>query len=178
MLPTPTREDLTVKPTRLLLSLALLCATTPLLAAEKKALGWVEEGLIQPDNIAVKMKLDTGARTSSLHAEDIERFDKDGDKWVRFKVELKDSDSGKQVSNTFERKIERSVKVRGAGGADRRPVVEMQICIGSHLYKEEFTLNDRDKMIYPVLIGRRTLENLGPVDVSRTFTQKPNCKKS
>ncbi|NWC82164.1 ATP-dependent zinc protease [Pseudomonas putida] len=142
-----------------------------------KVFGWVEEGLIQPENIAVKIKLDTGALTSSMDAKDLEYFEKDGDKWVRFNVEVKDSKSGKLTNSSFERKVIRSVKVRGAGGAETRPVVTMRMCIGTRLYEEEFSLKDRGKMNYPVLIGRRTLQSLGAVDASRTFTMEPRCSK-
>ncbi|MNY48090.1 hypothetical protein D3C86_1833970 [compost metagenome] len=110
-----------------------------------------------------------------MDAKDLERFEKDGEKWVRFNVEVKDSDTGKMVSIPFERRVERSVKVRGAGGAERRPVVKLKMCIGDQVYNEEFSLNNRGKMLYPVLIGRRTLEQLGAVDASRTFTTEPKC---
>lgn len=148
-------------------------ATSP--ATNPKAFGWVEEGLIQPENISVKIKLDTGALTSSMDAKDLERFEKDGEKWVRFNVELKDSNTGKTVSTPFERSIVRNVKVRGAGGAERRPIVLMKICIGNKVYNEQFSLNDRGKMNYPVLIGRNTIEHLGLVDVTKTFTLEPHC---
>ncbi|SDT18704.1 retropepsin-like aspartic peptidase RloA3 [Pseudomonas oryzae] len=156
-------------------ALALLVAVPMAQAGTPEIYGWVEESRLLPENVTVKSKLDTGALTSSLDAKELERFDKNGEKWVRFKVEVKDSDTGKQVSIPFERRLERDVKVRGAGGAERRPVVMMQMCIGSHLLDEQFSLNDRGDMLYPVLIGRRTLEHLGAVDVSRTFTHKPSC---
>lgn len=140
-----------------------------------KVFGWVEEGLIQPENISVKIKLDTGALTSSMDAKDLERFEKDGEKWVRFNVEVKDSDTGKMVSAPFERRVVRNVKVRGAGGAERRPIVLMKICIGNRVYNEQFSLNNRGKMNYPVLIGRSTIEHLGLVDVTKTFTLEPHC---
>ncbi|MFD2405896.1 ATP-dependent zinc protease [Azorhizophilus paspali] len=123
------------------------------------------------------MKLDTGALTSSLDAKDLRRFERDGDEWVRFDVEVTDKDTGKLIDSRFERRVLRNVKVRGAGGAERRPVVKMQICIGKQIYEEEFSLNDRGKMNYPVLIGRRTLGHLGLVDVSRTFTVDPKCSR-
>nr|WP_254797620.1 ATP-dependent zinc protease [Pseudomonas aromaticivorans] len=141
----------------------------------REVYGWIEEGIIQPENISVKIKMDTGALTSSMDAKDLQHFQKNGEKWVRFNVEVKDSKSGAQVSAPFERKIERSIKVRGAGGAESRPVVLMQMCIGQRVYSEQFSLNDRGDMLYPVLIGRRTLEKLGPIDVSRTFTHQPHC---
>ena len=139
--------------------------------------GWIEEGLLLPEDVSVKIKLDTGAKTSSMDAKNLEPFEKANEHWVRFNVDVKDSDSGKLVSVPFERKVERNVKLRGAGGEERRPVVLMKICIGKKIYNEEFSLKDRGKMLYPVLIGRNTLKNLGPVDVSRTFTMEPNCGK-
>lgn len=152
----------------------------PAAAAEMpdRVFGWVEKGLIQPENIPVKIKLDTGALTSSLDAKDLERFERDGDEWVRFNVEVTDKDTGKLIDSSFERRVVRNVKVRGAGGMERRPVVSMQICIGKRIYDEEFSLKNRSKMNYPVLIGRRTLGHLGLVDVSRTFTADPECARS
>jgi hypothetical protein len=113
--------------TALLLSLC----TAPAFAATQQVLGWVEEGLILPENVAVKFKLDTGALTSSMHAEDVERFQKDGEDWVRFNIELQDIDTNEQVNSQLERKVERAIKVRGAGGAERRPVVMMKVCLAA-----------------------------------------------
>lgn len=144
-------------------------------AAPPRVFGWVEEGLIEPEGIAVKIKLDTGALTSSLDAKDLQRFDRNGERWVSFRVELKDANTGKLSVAAFERPVERNVKVRGAGGTEHRPVVMMTMCIGKQLYTEQFSLKNRGKMNYPVLIGRRTLEHLGAVDVSRTFTLQPDC---
>ena len=53
----------------------------------------------------------------------------------------------------------------------------MKVCLGSQMYEEQFSLNDRDKMNYPVLIGRRTLEKVGLVDSSKTFTIEPSCSE-
>lgn len=144
-------------------------------ANPEKVFGWIEEGILLPENIAVKIKLDTGALTSSMDAKDLKRFQKDGEEWIRFNVKVKDTKTKKVSSALFERRIERNVKVRGAGGAEHRPVVMMTMCIGDKIYKEEFSLKDRGEMNYPVLIGRRTLEALGAVDVSRKFTEEPHC---
>jgi len=153
--------------------LSLVSATAS--ADSPQVLGWVEEGLILPEKVAVKFKLDTGALTSSMHAENIDLFEKDGDEWVRFTVELEDIDTEKKVRTRLERKMIRDIKVRGAGGAEERPVVLMKVCLGDQTYEEQFSLNDRDKMNYPVLIGRRTLEKVGLVDSSKTFTVEPSC---
>ena len=158
----------------------VLAALLPILSATAAAdspqvLGWVEKGLILPEKAAVKFKLDTGALTSSMHAENIDHFKKNGDEWVRFTVKLEDMDSKKDIKTRLERKLVRDIKVRGAGGAEQRPVVLMKVCLGNQMYQEQFSLNDRDKMNYPVLIGRRTLEKVGLVDASKTFTTEPSC---
>jgi hypothetical protein len=165
-------------------SVVLLCAallTLPGLALAKERtpqrLGWVEKALIRPENIAVKVKIDTGAKTSSMHAENVEKFEKDGEPWVRFTVALEDA-NGERVSERFERKLVREIDVRGAAGAEERVVVRMEICLGNQVYREQFSLNDRDDMIYPVLLGRRTIEDLGVVDVTKTFTIEPDCSEA
>jgi hypothetical protein len=162
------------------IALALAINPVSLAATDKptKVFGWIEEGLLMPEKVSLKVKLDTGALTSSMDAKDLERFHKNDENWVRFNVEVKDSKTGEAVNIPFERKVERNVKVRGAGGSERRPVVLMSMCLGNQLYNEEFSLKDRGKMLYPVLIGRRTLEHLGAVDSSRTFTMRPDCSKS
>lgn len=115
----------------LVLIIFALCNTAG--ANPSRVFGWIEEGLLLPEKVSVKIKLDTGALTSSMDAKDLERFERNGEKWVRFKVEVKDSDTGRAASIPFERRVERNVKVRGAGGAEHRPVVVMKMCIGNQL---------------------------------------------
>lgn len=67
------------------------------------------------------------------------------------------------------------VKLRGAGGSDKRPAILMKICIGNTTSEEQFTLRDREDMKYPVLIGRKTIEHLGLIDVKKQFTIEPQC---
>ncbi len=160
-------------PAALLLSLH----TLPSLAADGTPLGWVERGKVLPEEVTVKFKLDTGALTSSMHAEDIEYFERDGDEWVRFDLDLEDIERDKLVKSRIERKLHRELTVRGAGGKEDRPVVLMKVCIGDRLLEEQFSLRDRNEMHYPVLLGRRTLEKLGPVDSARTFTTEPSCEE-
>ena len=162
----------------LFLPAAIALATALPLAANADSprnLGWIEQGIIEPADMTVKFKLDTGALTSSMHAEDIERFERDGEQWVRFKVALEDLKSESLISETFERPLERDLSVRGAGGSEERPVVRMDVCIAGERLNEEFSLRDRSNMHYPVLLGRRTLDQLGNVDSSRTYTTTPDC---
>ena len=156
---------------------ALLFSLAPYscLAADGTPPGWVGRGQILPGHVTVRCRPDAGALTSSMHAEDLDYFEKDGDKWVRFDLDLKDVEQDKLVKSRIERKLQRELTVRGAGGKEDRPVVLMKVCVGDRLLEEEFSLRDRDEMNYPVLLGRRTLEKLGPVDSARTFTIEPSC---
>ncbi|WP_152536703.1 ATP-dependent zinc protease [Tolumonas lignilytica] len=141
-----------------------------------KVFGWIEKALLLPGNLPLNVKMDTGALTSSLDARDLEHFSKNGQDWVRFVVDVQD-DNNQPRSMTYERAVLRNVTLRGAGGVDHRPAVLMQICIGNQVYEEQFTLRDRADMKYPVLIGRRTIEHLGLIDVKQQFTTEPTCPK-
>jgi len=160
-----------------LLVSALMLLAGSLHADESKAvvLGWIEKAIVMPLGTTVKVKLDTGARTSSMDASNIATLRKGGKSWVQFRLHLVDERSGEAFYRDMELPVKRFVRLRGAGGTDRRPVVEMALCFGDTVYREEFTLRDRDNMLYPVLIGRTTLEKLGLVDVRRTFVTQPTC---
>ncbi len=164
-----------------LLLCCVLGLVTAVQAREKttsgqRVYGWVEKGVVMPAQALVKMKLDTGALTSSMHAEDIEIYNIRGeDDGVRFTLELEDRLSGKLVKKRMDLEVERYLKVRGAGGQDRRPVVNLDICIGDHVFREQFSLRDRGDMIYPVLLGRRVLTKIGLVDSGATFLTEPEC---
>ncbi|WP_280550129.1 MULTISPECIES: ATP-dependent zinc protease [unclassified Halomonas] len=144
-------------------------------AADTATYGWIEKATIEPWGTEVKVKLDTGALTSSMQAEEIETFERDGEDWVRFTVEVEDEETDDVVSKTFERPVFRDLRVVGAGGEESRPVVLMTICMGETLREEQFSLEDRDNMNYPVLLGRRTIQDLGSVETTRTFMHEPEC---
>ncbi len=153
---------------------ALLLAA-PLAADERSVFGWVEKATLEPWDIEVKAKLDSGALTSSLDAREIETFTRDGERWVRFRLDLEDEASGEMVSEYLELPRYRRVRLRGAGGEDSRPVVLMDICLGGTVYEEQFSLRDRGDMLYPLLLGRRTIGHLGLLDVTETFLTDPEC---
>ncbi len=162
-----------------LLAAASTCLLSATAAANDDATtyGWVEKATIEPWGTEVKVKLDSGALTSSMHAEEIETFDKAGDEWVRFTVEVEDEASNEEVSKRFEAPLYRDLTVRGAGGKDQRPVVLMKLCMNGTIREEQFGLEDRDDMNYPVLLGRRAIQHLGPIDVTRTFMHDPACRE-
>lgn len=159
----------------LLGGIALLAGPLYANPVEKNVFGWIEMITLPPEHVEAKAKFDSGALTSSMHARNIERFEKKGDEWVRFEVDLKGMVDENGTGAVFERPVYRNVIIRGAGGEERRPIVLMNICIGDQVYEEQFSLEDRSDMIYPILIGRRTIQHLGLIDVTQTFQQKPNC---
>ncbi|MCK9468725.1 MAG: ATP-dependent zinc protease [Porticoccaceae bacterium] len=143
--------------------------------ADKPIFGWLEKAIIMPVGVTVKVKLDSGALTSSMDARDIEIIQREGKRWVRFVLHLEDTETGEEIYQELEQPLKRIVRIRGAGGEDRRPAVELPVCIGGHVHIEEFTLRDRDNMLYPVLLGRKTISHLGLLDVTATYLNPPTC---
>lgn len=169
--------------TRSLASLYVACllAVAPAASADdpperssKDILGWIEWVDIGRAPLRLKAKLDTGATTSSLTAEDIEVFRKDGKRYVRFVVRDEDHD----VEETFESRLVRHVRIRRHDDStQRRPVIEIGMCLGSTYRKQEFTLVDRSSFVYPVLVGRNFMAGHVIVDPGDTFIQRPSCRR-
>jgi len=141
---------------------------------EKVTAGWVEWVCFQPETIQLKAKVDTGARTSSLHAYDMIEFERDGNKWVRFHVEHQKSGELLEI----ERPVVRYLKViQHEDEPQKRPVVDMEIRMGRFHEKAEFTLIDRSNFVYQVLVGRNFLKGLVLVDCEETFLLGKPCGK-
>lgn len=158
------------------LLLIVICGTVN--ADQRKVFGWVEKVIIQPWNVEVKAKLDSGALTSSLDARNIETFQKEGEEWVRFRLKLENLDNNERFTETVERRVQRNLILRGAGGKARRPTVMMKLCIGGKIYDEEFSIRNRRKMNYPILLGRSTIQHLGLLDVKNSFLNTPSCTET
>lgn len=146
-------------------------ATTSVRAEQNRGLlvaGWLEAAVLSPWKIRLPAKLDTGAKTSSIHATGIEKFKRDGRIWVRFKLPKgKLKKTGDIIAET---PLLREVAIKRHNlDPAIRPVVELAFCIDSHFYRAEFTLADRSKFNYPVLLGRRFLKNNILVDAGQTF---------
>ncbi len=116
----------------------------------------------------IKAKIDTGARTSSLHAFDIQEFERDGEAWVRFRVKpWQDSQEDAVVveSPIHDRRAVRS----SSGHAQERLVVQLMIRLVDHEVMAEVTLSNRDEMGFRMLIGREALRRGYVVDPARSF---------
>jgi len=139
----------------------------PVSAEPVQLFGWRENIHINDLKEPFIAKLDTGARTSSIHAEKKEMFERDGKKWMRFI--LTDPTNDNSVKVRVEAPLVRIVHIKEPGGVSiPREVVVLNLKIGERKLKGEFTLNDRSNMLAPVLVGRSMLKELGWVDPGRT----------
>jgi len=140
----------------------------PVLADPIQVFGWRERIKIQEIDQEFKAKLDTGALTSSIHAEDITLFERDGEKWVRFIATNPREENAKRIP--VEAPLVRYARIKEVGAeSTRREVVRLRIRIGERSLRGEFTLANRSNMLVPVLIGRTMLKELGWVDPGRTY---------
>ncbi|ACL74008.1 protein of unknown function DUF785 [Thioalkalivibrio sulfidiphilus HL-EbGr7] len=141
--------------------------------AELSIHGWVEQVVLKPENIRLNAKMDTGATTSSLNALNKEIFERDGEEWIGFDI-VNPRDENDKVR--LERKIVRYVRIiRHDGNHQRRPVVNMGICMGEHYRESEISLIDRTELTYQALIGRNHMEGLVLVDSGHKNLQAPRC---
>nr|WP_226895441.1 ATP-dependent zinc protease [Luteolibacter marinus] len=140
----------------------------PLSSDPVQVYGWREWVKVGEKEVKLAAKLDTGARTSSIHAEEKELFERDGKKWVRFIV----TDPGEEKSARIriEAPLTRIAHIKEPGGeSEAREVVRLNFTIGDRKLRADFTLNNRSNMLSPVLIGRTTIKELGWVDPSRPY---------
>ena len=133
--------------------------------------GWAETVTFHKLGLSLKAKLDTGARTSSLHAHDIQMFSRDGAKWVQFSLR-----GARGEMQAFERPLHRMSTVKRAGTApEKRPVVLLSACVAGVHRTSEFNLKNRAGMSYPVLIGRSFLGHDVLVNASAKNLHEGRC---
>ncbi len=139
---------------------------------ERWIFGWVEWVCLEPEGVLMKAKADSGALTSSLCAQNLVEFERDGKRWVRFSLRV--SHQGETV--VIERPVVRHARiVQHHGRPQRRPVVELEMRMGPLHDRVEFSLVDRTNFTYPVLVGRNFLRGLGLIDPEETFLWRRPC---
>ncbi|WP_439594051.1 ATP-dependent zinc protease family protein [Microbacterium sp.] len=131
--------------------------------------GWREWVSLPEANIEwMKAKLDTGARSSALHAVDIEEFERDGEVWVRCGV--RPWQHSVRDGTILELPVHDVRRIRSSSGhSQRRYVVLMRIGLPGREVTTEVTLTNRDKMGFRILIGRQALRQGFVVDSRRSF---------
>jgi len=117
---------------------------------------------------ALQAKVDTGARTSALHALELEPFDRAGKTWVRFGVAARGHSESAPVAT--EAPLLEWREVRSSNGfVQRRPVIETELVLGDGAWPVELTLTDRSMMGFQLLLGRQAIRNKVLVDAGRSF---------
>ena len=147
------------------------------MSEQKPVLGW-REWLGFPDlGIAqIKAKVDTGARTSCLHAYYVKPFERDGATWVRFGIHPQQNDTNEEVHCEAPVKDRRTVRDSG-GHEEYRYVIETPIAIGKERRLAEVTLTDRDTMKFRVLLGRTAIRGQYLVDAGCSYLQGKRKRK-
>lgn len=141
-------------------------------------LGWREwVGLPGLGIDRIKAKVDTGARTSALHAFEIAEFEKNGLHRLRFKIHPLQRDVETVVVCEAD-VIDRRMVSDSGGHRELRWVIETDVVVGSHRWRAEFTLTPRDNMLFRMLLGRTAISGRAIVDPGRSYLmgKKPGVR--
>ena len=122
---------------------------------------------------ALPAKIDTGARTSSLHATVLEEFERDGEQYVRFAVDFAEQQV-RQVCEAVH--IDWRGITSSNGKTQRRRIVKTPLKIGEVEFRTEISLADRSDMKFPMLIGRSSLRRRFVVDSGHSWLQTAGRK--
>ncbi len=136
---------------------------------QSKTLGWREWiGFPELGIPRIKAKVDTGARSSCLHAFRVQPFQREGVDWVQFDVHPRQNTTDEVVrceAPVLDRRL-----VRDSGGHEElRYVIETVIALGDEAFRAEVTLTDRDTMKFRVLLGRTAMRGRYVVDPGRSY---------
>ncbi|WP_201746190.1 ATP-dependent zinc protease family protein [Veronia nyctiphanis] len=136
---------------------------------ERIPLGWREWVELPDLNIpSIKAKVDTGARTSCLHATNISTFTRDGALWVKFDSNPDQKNQGDAI--TCEAIVKAVRNVRDSGGHQtERYVIETRLKAGSISFPIEMTLISRANMKFKMLLGRTAMSGRCVVDPEASY---------
>ena len=168
---------------KLIITVTIICYFSLAFGGEnmingKKIIGLYEYIKLIPDKTEIPAKVDTGADISSIHGEDVEVFEKDGKKYVRFSFMWDKNDLEKKMK--LEMPFVKYVKIKRKGGLrpEKRPVVNLEFCLDGIKYNSEFSIADRDNFSYPALLGRRFLRKYFIIDPDKDYiTNASACDK-
>jgi hypothetical protein len=134
-------------------------------------IGWREHiGLPLLHVNSIKAKIDTGARSSALHAFQIEEFRRNNQLMIRFQIHPLQRDNQKIITAEAELLEYRQIKSSN-GQTQHRPVIVTTAQLGAQQWSIELTLTNRDVMGFRLLLGRQALRNRFLVDPGKSFLQ-------
>ena len=138
-------------------------------------LGWREWVGLPDLNIArIKAKVDTGARSSALHAFMLDPYKKGSEDWIMFAIHPEQGNTNLIIECHAPIKDRRIVSDSG-GHKQRRYVIETQLRLGQSSLKAEVTLTNRDSMLFRMLLGRTALSHHYLIAPNESFLQgEPN----
>jgi len=151
-------------PLSLLASLLLFWGGT-LEAGDKVTIGLVEDVILLPWGVKLPARIDTGAATSSLDARELTIKDNIAE------FRLPEKYGGLQLRLP----IVDWKTVRSAEARKRRPIVEVELCVGPKHVRVRVNLTDRSRVKYPLLLGRNVLKENFVVDCMRSRCAPPTC---
>ena len=144
--------------------------------SKKLKVGWKECCALPELRISeIHAKIDTGAKTSALHVEDLEEFQKEGGLWVRFHVYPRQYDKAERA--WCEAPVIDQRWVRNSGGQrEYRYVIYTKIKMGKRSWKIELTLTNRELLNFRMLLGRECLAKRCVIDTSKRYVQGHRCE--
>ena len=132
-------------------------------------IGWREWVSLPELGIArIKAKIDTGARTSALHAFEVVPVTREGKPWVQFRIHPVQRNATRELMCEAAVVDERVVRDSG-GHSELRYVIETSVCVGPDCWPVEVTLTSRDDMLFRMLLGRTAIRGRYLVDASRSY---------
>ncbi len=144
----------------------------------KSIVGWREWVGLPGLNIpSIKAKIDTGARTSALHAFNIESFNKAGEPWVSFLVHPNQRDDT-TVIRCEAQLIDQRFVANSGGTREKRCVISSSLRMGNSVWPIELTLSNRDELGFRMLIGRTALKGRIIVDPAVSYRSSRTIAKT
>jgi hypothetical protein len=136
---------------------------------EAAVIGWREWASLPDLGIdKIKAKIDTGARTSAIHAFEIRPFQRDGQQFVHFSLHPVQR-RRRPVVDCEAQVIDERIVTSSNGERQHRYVIETTIKLGNESWLIEMTLTNRDEMGFRMLLGRRALRRRFVVDPGSSF---------
>jgi hypothetical protein len=137
--------------------------------AQQLNTGWIEQVNIGKHNLLITAKIDSGADNSSIHAFQPERYEKNGQPWVRFELR---SETGQ--TTVIDEPIIKTTRIKMKNkDIQERLVIELDVCMGNIKKRVPVSLADRSNFSYPLLIGRSFLKSDFLIDSGKKFITRP-----